>query len=373
MAVDFMVASLFGFSPDRLRAVVGAAFVLACHAVFAQPEFALANSRIATIGMPVHEATWIDNVRVVFYGVDQEKIAAGKPFVEYPRPQDERARDSSYRFDQFVWNVQTGVIERPPHPMIGPCAYNGIVGYVSEKPSDDPKRYWYFGIYGKEKQRALPEPHWINPLSCRLYDAEPPWKLNGKDHGRIPLLEKHGYIDLGPSQLGGKRPVLIPHESARDAVKLTPLWNSSRPWHYRYVPFADAYLVRSSDSLPTAFTMKPNGELTRVLFPADSPKSAGLMYYTRRGFFYYNNQGRNNVEDLRTSGGYLLSETGLSRIVAGLLDSVGVSPDGCRVAFSHAPSAKAHYDGIERSRKGGLSVTTMKVVQLCDAQEGNQK
>lgn len=343
----------------------GLVYVSACLA--AGPEdYPLVDSRI---GAPATRVSlWLDNDRVVFFGIDQSKLVKGKSFREYERPKDARAGNTLYRDDQFVWNVRTGAVERTIRPMYQMCAYKGEVGYLSEEPSNDPVRYWYSGVYGKETRQPWPERHWLNPHSCRMYTTLPPWeKARRKGHIPDPLLERDGYIDVGPD--GTPRegfPLLVRPDLPQSPVALSALWNAKARWLFRYAPHADAYMVDNLDHFPAAFLMTPQGQLRKADFPKDSPRRYGFIWHTRQGFFYRSLDGRNNVEDTRTVGGYILTEKGLSRVVVGKLDALSVSPDGCGVAFSHSPSEKAHYDGLESFRRGGLSNTTMKMINVCN-------
>jgi hypothetical protein len=87
-------------------------------------------------------------------------------------------------------------------------------------------------------------------------------------------------------------------------------------------------------------------------------RGASRGYYpTREGIFIYSHK----TDDLAKpgdAGGYLARKGRVTKLITGLVDSVSVSPDACRVAFIHDP-----YDTIYG--KDRLERITVKSINLC--------
>ncbi len=367
----FHSSGRFGAHPLVYSLLSGVIFALYVDAS-AQALYPLLDSGIeadSSAGTP--GPVWIDNDRVVFFGEDPRKRIPGKPLAG----PSSGPRSPNSQEDQFVWNTTQNSLRRTPRLMSNLCAHKGMVSFVTEEPPKSRNRFWYYGPWGKEKKHTYLDIHWYwrNPHSCKYYDIEPAWKRWARERQRAtaPLLESHGFIDLGAiTTTDRSRWILVVPGDPPSQVPIKSLWGALQPEVPRtYVTHEDAYTFSSSRKPVDGYLLKGNGDLFKAAFPQDSPPSNGAMLYTKKGFFYYSLATKND-RDTSTIGGYLLEGEKLTRVVVGTLFAPGVSPDGCKLAFGHAVSDKAHYDGIAARQRGGLGNTTVKMINVCERSGG---
>lgn len=330
----------------------------------------------------VEESTirWLDNTRVFFRGYDQNRIReAGQPI-------------HTNQFSFHIWNVRSSRLTHVDRKMSSLlCVAEGKVAFYApnpEKPSDD----WvlFVGKYGSEKntrvtrQEVNSRQAWLNPLSCEIHKTEPPWVRLAPTYDDVkflaatkPMKEEHGFIHVAPGgtnsgvKQGAYEVILY---RAADGKKITLFQHSDDnargvALRLTYVPFIDKYLLAGTtklvgEGIAPAWLISPSGNVdaiapTRVPTPgADSylPTKIGLLYpYVRTS----------NRLDTTVNGLWLIRGRQIQRIVVGMVRGGTVSPDGCRVAFSHAIHHQAHYGGLENLNKGEAGYTTLKMVDLC--------
>jgi len=286
---------------------------------------------------------WLDDERLLFHAWVRDEI----PGVRQVR----------------VWNVRTGVVEVPAHVPEGGvnliCLRDGIVGYAALEGSGGEVAY-YHGLFGQEVKLPPPPPppsldgHGdrsgrvepvLDPMSCRPWDARHR-RLSGPLGFDIPLLPGHGALRHGQVELQ-----LLPEDGGVPLFEMPP----PLPERYdlgrlRFVGFDGGYALfpswakTSEDQTADAdvFRFWPDGRFGVEVYPLGRwfavfyPEKSVL---TRRGLLFARHplgprRGHQFVHGLFLAGGGTLAWLLLGDIDGELV----VSPDGCRVAASLAPS-----------------------------------
>jgi hypothetical protein len=237
---------------------------------------------------------------------------------------------------------------------------------------------WYAGKVGGEqpvrKDAGGNVARLYDPLNCRIATHEELQKR--PERGMIPLLEKHGYLDPRSGQVPGlvqNTPVQYVRAADKAAVKL-PFGSREFNAAAAYFEFSDAYLIRSvyfdANKRATVFPwpanlerpvwlLKPDGAITKQIIPKGpwTGKDDPALYLTRAGLVLVRHGGMFD----RTDGVYLADGDNVRHLLAGRAGPVGVSADGCSIAFTHAPSAEADVEDAKENRR------TLKVMRLCES------
>jgi len=103
----------------------------------------------------------------------------------------------------------------------------------------------------------------------------------------------------------------------------------------------------------------PDGKIDKIEIPLEAWAKGGLTFYpTLEGVFVINKHSRSD-RDPGNAGGYLVQGTTVKKLVSGVLTDVSaVSPDGCRIVFSHAPSQDADRFDAKNHRR-------LKMIDIC--------
>ena len=258
------------------------------------------------------------------------------------------------------------------------CYRDGTITYKVLDPADKGlvRGTWYVGTLGNErvvrKDAGSDLARLYDPMNCRFASSQ---ELQDKrpNRGTVPLLEKHGFLDLRAAQ-GPGAPPNAPVQLVRADRTAVTMPFASREFNVgiSYYEFAGAYLIRSvyfdenkravvfpwpADKERPLWMLKPDGTVTRQEFPKgpwvgrDDPG----VYPTRAGLVLVRHGG---IFD-KTDGVYLADASGVRHLLAGRAGPVGVSSDGCSIAFTHAPSVEADVEDVKENRR------TLKVMRLC--------
>lgn len=318
-------------------------------------------------------AVWLDNVRLLFNGYSG---------VEYS-PDDAnkvlRFRDAGY----YIWDTEKGTVQRDASfdDKGKICVHGDYSSYIRRAKDDDKTFLLVSGKKGEEIERPYPKLHWFNPLSCRYSDTKPFWIVEG--HRTVPLLEEHGYLDLGTLSPPQPDPLTLRLENPNPAIsfysvearKNLPLpigQLEARVPQVEYVPYKNVYLISGlqyfdsakgllqpawPDDVPLrVWWLSPDGTMKKEALPK-LPWSHGNAFSflpTRKGLLLIK-QSPSGPKRLGEMGGYLVQGQEVKSVVAGALRKVAISPNGCKVAVindSYADKPRA-----ER--------TSLQMIQLC--------
>ena len=235
---------------------------------------------------------------------------------------------------------------------------------------------WFAGKFGEEQ----PVREDVKGNDARIYD-----RINCKvsttkaaaaaqsDRRRIDLLDGHGYLDLGPAR-GAEANVNVPVRLVnlnRSVERDLPFGGKEIFPFPTYYEFAGAYLIGSiyleaatgigkspwPKGVPQpVWVLSPDGKVSQQAIPKgpwtglDDP----LPYLSKAGLILVRHGG---IYD-KTDGIYLSAGGTVKHLLPGRVAALGVSPDGCWIAFSHAPSHA-------QDRADAKNRRTFKAIHLC--------
>jgi len=342
---------LFSRFPSCALAVA----LVASAATAAEPE--VIDAKVWGSGVSLAAPTWLDARRVLFLSASGFK------------PNEQRRALAIWELD----GKASGYRDNVNHY----CYRDGTLVYKVLDPADAGmvRGTWYAGKVGSEqpvrKDAGGNVARLYDTLNCRIATNEELQKR--PERGMIPLLEKHGYLDPRSGQVPGlprNTPVQYVRAADKAAVKL-PFGSREFNPAATYFEFADSYLIRSVYYDETkratvfpwpaqlerpAWLLKPDGAVTRQIIPKGSwtGKDDPALYLTRAGLVLVRHGG--TLE--RADGVYLAEGSNVRHLLAGRAGPVGVSADGCSIAFTHAPSAENDAEDANNRR-------TLKVMRLC--------
>jgi hypothetical protein len=196
------------------------------------------------------------------------------------------------------------------------------------------------------------------------------------NHQTLPLVDGHGFLDwfssIGSSS-GQNEPLRFHPKSSSEWIAL-PI-GTREVWRIdvRYAPFKNAYFLppityidsKTGKEEPIGpwpkgkavpvWWLSPDGSVTTESVPYMRFMRGGSRGYfpTRQGIFIYSHKtdGAGKPGD---AGGYLARNGQATKLITGMVESVSVSPDGCRIALIHDPYDTIY--GIERLNKINVKV-----------------
>jgi len=303
---------------------------------------------------------WLDNERVLFLGSKADK----------PVPKE--------HMSLLVWDTVQQSVTTQKQNIASLCYRNGIVllGQKIDNPAGGPWKYRFFrGPLGNEQPQKKEDKDLLDHLNCRIvehktgHDKRPP--------GRY-LLEGHGYLGHGgkqpPNQLAnlpavyfkgeGSEGVLLPFGVRQ--VESIEYYDFKRAY-FLYGSFLDAArgVVTSPwprDRPHPMWWLTPEGSVTRIEIPPGEWNAGGSVRFnpTQKGVVVTYHGGFKSYTNPGTQGLYLIREDGGAiKLISGFAIRVGVSPNGCRIAFSHAPNLEADRHPDDKNRR------TLKMIDLC--------
>jgi hypothetical protein len=316
------------------------------------------------------EFVWLDDHRVRFYGYREVQIKAG----------DTHNTPHNIGTGYYIWDTDANQIVTVPslEGAMRLCVRGDYMTFLRKSPSDEKHSLLVIRDNGKEIIKPLVSAEWFNRFSCRYYDEKPEWII--PNHQTLPLLDGHGFLDWFPTsgpESFRNRPLRFRVTNATEWVEL-PI-GTREVWHnlVRYAPFTNSYLLypiayidaHTGKEEPVGpwpkgkpvpmWWLAPDGTLTTEIIPYVRFMRGGSRSYfpTRHGIFVTTHKA-DDLGKPGDAGGYLARNGRVTKLITGLLDSVSISPDGCRIAFIHDPYDTIH--GIER-----LNRINVKVIDVC--------
>jgi len=320
---------------------------------------------------------WLDDHRLFFLGQDQGKNKTAKTW-----------KVEDYQF--LVLDLQKNKISPVNRQMTDLlCAEAGKVAFFALDPASN-QGDWvlHIGVFGAEKATRVTRKDlsvrraWLNAVSCRLHRSEPPWVRFANETGldALPLKEEHGFLYVGPGGIvsGHKQTdyeIVLRSPDGRQTVVAQHNNPNGRHLKASYVPFLRQYVINGTRSnldkdIAPGWLMTPGGKAEEIALHRPPVPSIYLYRPTRIGVWISASDPMRATDD-SAQGAWVIQDSFAKRIVSGVVRQEAVSPNGCKIAFSHASSWKAHYDGIRNLREGGIGYTTLKVANVCD--EGTNK
>lgn len=290
---------------------------------------------------------WLDNSRVLFGGYTGVEYSADNP------NRILRYRDEGY----YVWDTTKGTTHRDTSfdDKANICVHGEYWSYVRLANDSEKTPTLVSGDKGEETERPFPKLHWFNPHSCRYYESKPFWVVNG--HKTLPLLEEHGYLDLGGQP---ELNLSLREDNLNSAISFYSIQAKQsfplpigqlevRVPEIEYVPYKNAYLISGlqyfdaakgllqpawPDDVPlTVWWLSLDGTAHKEE-TANAPWMHGnsfSFFSTRVGLFLVKHtpSGRGRVGAM---GGYIVEGQSVRNVVEGALRRIAISPDGCNVA-----------------------------------------
>lgn len=322
------------------------------------PPYPIVDSGVwATNSFP-GDVYWLDNQRVLFLGSEH-----GKPV-------------SKEHEAVVVWDTAKNSVTVQKHNISSLCYRNGIVllGQKIDNPAGGPWKYRFFrGSLGKEQPYEKDPEDLPDPLNCRTVKTN---AGSERDHSGRYLIEGHGYLDLGDKHASPRMnpPVMFFKEADPKGVALS--FGVRQIESIEYYDFKKAYFLyggffNASTGVVTtpwpktmhhpAWWLTPEGTVTEVMIPSGVWNSGGSVQLTpsQQGILVTYHGGVKSDRDPGTQGGYLVQDNGMTqKLIGGFVHHIGLSPGGCKIAFSHAPNAEA--DRLDQKNR-----RTLKMIDLC--------
>jgi hypothetical protein len=291
---------------------------------------------------------WIDNRRVLFHG------KSAKP-------------DSAEAHSQlYVWDTEKNTVT--PYAYTGRigtfCLKDGYIWYGVER---DEKFYVRRGPLGGEQEAYLPPPPEdpelvlrVNEHTCREYRrADQP---RSERFSFSPLRPGHGYWGFDYVSRDVGKPLLFLPEGAPRPIELPIEAREGRL--IEYSAYADAYVVSriaglaSLRDLPTkVWLLYPTGRVDTFPIPKGPWTGYDARYAPTRAGLLMTSRALTAGSGPGAAGLYLVNGDWVERILAGLIEDIDVSPDGCKVAISVNPYTselrRSRIKMIDVCKKGG--------------------
>jgi hypothetical protein len=320
------------------------------------PPYPIVDSNVWATNSYPGDIYWLDNERVLFLGSETSK----------PIGQD----------DQWllIWDTRTNGITKYKQHVMNFCYRDGIIQYRTvTRLLDTGKRIWTF-YRGKLNEESIDTTldRKEDKLNCRHISVWPRFK-RGKAHAI--LLEGHGYLVLdetAPNVKFENYPLLYHKEGNPEPIPLPfRRYDVDRvnyyPFRQAYFLYPASYFINGTHLTPWphdvplyVWWLSPDGEIDKIEVPLGAWARGRLIFYpTLKGVFVVNRHSKSD-RDPGNAGGYLVQGTTVKKLVGGVLTDVSaVSPDGCRIAFSHAPSQDTDRFDSKNHRR-------LKMIDICE-------
>ena len=302
---------------------------------------------------------WLDNDRVLFLGGED-----GKPVAKEHEA-------------LVVWDTTKNSVTVQKRNISSLCYRNGIVllGQKIDNPAGGPWKYRFFrGPLGDEQPYEKKSEDSLDPLNCRVVGNNA-----GHDRGHAGryLLEGHGYLDLGDKHASPRMnpPVMFFKNAESEGVALP--FGVRQVERIDYVDFKGAYFLYGWFFNPATggvtnlwpknrphpvWFLTPDGNVSEINISSGAWNAGGGVRFdpTKKGITITYHGGFKSYSDPGTQGVYLVREDGrVQKIITGFAIRIGASPDGCKIAFSHAPNLESDRHPTDKNRR------TLKMIDLC--------
>lgn len=221
----------------------------------------------------------------------------------------------------------------------------------------------------------------IHGGTCDCFgDRDGPWK------GRYAKLlkEGHGWLDMGSALSVSPSLDNLPVTFHSASGTLVPMpFRSREVGIISFHPWKNAYFIEGEyfnpvtktpqlpwpKNLPRyAWWLGLDGKTTEVTIPPLMQKERGYwdeLVPTKFGMAAVSRSGEKSDHDPGDQGVYLINGEHVEKILDGVVEQMGVSPDGCHLAVASAPNNATNHLG-----EYDKQFRTMKVIELCKPQEG---
>lgn len=346
-----VVWRFWGTSHRLCIAFVFAALGACSQAEKKSPYPILDSGMLAGDSSAITNIYWIDNQRVLFRAVknNDKRMAHIGPY------------------NLSVWDIRKGVSPYTPYAHdVTACLRDSIFRYTLE---DEQKNVQLFhGPFGEEK--LIPQPpkfSYFDDINCRFEDDPEIAQLTRNGRAIIKLLAKHGFLDVGPNrgkESSENRQAELHIKGNPQAITL-PIRRFELSG-IKYFEFNNAYYfanpgayARTGQPASTKW-LYPDGRVEEVLIPigpwAASPTS---VYPTKHGYFVVSDEYA-SMSHPGIAGGYFIQGEKIVKAIHGSIRGVAVSPDGCKIALSHA---RTLMDDVATSKDPAKR--TLKVIDFC--------
>lgn len=320
-----------------------------------QPPYPILDSGVWATNSYPGDVYWMDNERVLFLG-----SGTAMPI----------GQDDAWL---LIWDTRKKTIAKYRQHVLDFCFHDGVIQYrtVAREPATG-KRIWTFyrGKFSEELIDQTPDRK-EDKLNCRYISVWPRFP-DGKAHAI--LREGDGYVVLDetvPNVKFGNYPLVYYKRENQAPIRLPfRRYDADR---VKYYPFRQAYFLYPASYFTNGthltpwpknvplyvWWLSPNGEIDKIEIPLGAWARGGLIFYpTLKGVFVVNRHSKSD-RDPGSAGGYLVQGTTVKKLVDGVLTDVSaVSPDGCRIAFSHAPSQDSDRFDPKNHRR-------LKMIDIC--------
>ena len=300
---------------------------------------------------------WIDNQHILFKGSEEK----------------EKAKHYTGKFNISIWEPGKGVQVYAKDVVSVLCLNSdSIVYYGLLAKSPQGIEQYRYGKFGSEQTFTKPagvKKFYWDQMNCKLTELT---KVLEQRKGRaiFPLLDRHGYLDKGAIR-------------GKESLKETPAI-FYRPGHnegitlpiriaglVNYYAFKDAYFItrglglyQDFDKPGTAWWLAPDGTVTDLVVPRNPLNKYHVEPFpTKIGIFAVSYSSK-SLKDSGLAGGYFLRDGKWSKVLDGDIQGLAVSPDGCKVAFSHAPYLDADLPDDPQKR-------TLKLIDFCKEEKNH--
>ncbi|OGS97668.1 MAG: hypothetical protein A3H31_12145 [Gallionellales bacterium RIFCSPLOWO2_02_FULL_57_47] len=117
-----------------------------------------------------------------------------------------------------------------------------------------------------------------------------------------------------------------------------------------------------------AWWLELDGKITEIVIPPAMKNKRGTwdeLVPTKLGIATVSHSGWKSDHDPGDQGVYLIDGEHVEKVLDGVVEQMGVSPDGCRLAVANAPNNATNHQG-----EYDKQFRTMKVIELCRPQGG---
>lgn len=301
--------------------------------------------------------SWIDDDHVLFLGSGTVK----------PITKEEQWA--------LIWDIRTHIVTKYKQHVGRFCFRDGVILYpVVSVEQNSGKRSWtyYRGKLNKEAIDQTPDGK-EDRLNCRLISI---WPKFSRGKAQMILREEDGYLvrDEEASNVKFENyPIFYFKAGDKEIIPLP--FRRFQADLVEYYPFRQAYFLTPSsyfiEETSTHLTswppnvplyvwwLFPDGKVEKVKIPLGKWTKGGLrLYPTSRGVFLVNRHSRSD-KDPGDAGAYLVQGIAVEKLISGVLTDISaVSPNGCRVAFSHAPTQEA-------DRSDEKNLRRLKMIDVC--------
>lgn len=298
---------------------------------------------------------WMDNHRVIFSGVDDgvknDNQNVGRRVIK-------------------IWDVDTGHIHQYKVGGLN-CYANGLITISHSVIDGTPPRirsvysHGKFGAEMETKEEFPPDCYQRKTEFVRTHLESHPEDLIGL------LMPEHGFFvwakrDFYPGESRTKNVYysnkIVLHAPGNESLEIPAAGLKLRGGTV-YYPFANAYLLSAKESPAEGiYLLSSNGRLFSQKNPATYRKNISGVYLTRRGVLWVTNDIYGD-----DPGMYLSRGDQIKKISSDSLRSGVVSPDGCRLLYTHRLREGRGFlgsSGFDLTGRAGFE-GILKVIDLC--------